>query len=342
MALAHSAISVPLTPDELWYAWNFDLWLLGSLLLTHWLYGRGVSRLWARAGFGRGISILHVAAFAAGELAVVVALLSPLDALGETLLSAHMVQHGLLIAVAPPLLLLGLPGVAFAWALPAQTSRLLTQSWPVRTVYRLSWMLNPVFAAAVHGLAVWIWHVPAIFDAALANSALHTFEHFSFLATALLFWQSLLVARRSVSTAALGIASAFATLLHGGFLGALITFAPHVLFNWYVGRTSSWGLTPIEDQQLAGLIMWVPLGVVYFAASLGLAANLFRHRGARPTIDSALSAGSRERRDRLKLDWEDHDRDANFLLVASTQPASALIRRGGLHNKVKPPGFARR
>lgn len=273
MALAHSAISVPLTPDELWCAWNFDLWLLGSLLLTHWLYGRGVSRLWARAGFGRGISILHVAAFAAGELAVVVALLSPLDALGETLLSAHMVQHGLLIAVAPPLLLLGLPGVAFAWALPAQTSRLLTQSWPVRTVYRLSWMLNPVFAAAVHGLAVWIWHVPAIFDAALANSALHTFEHFSFLATALLFWQSLLVARRSVSTAALGIASAFATLLHGGFLGALITFAPHVLFNWYVGRTSSWGLTPIEDQQLAGLIMWVPLGVVYFAASLGLAAR---------------------------------------------------------------------
>ena len=274
MALAHSEMSVPLTSNELWYAWNIDPWLLGSLLLSHWLYGRGISRLWARAGFGRGISILRVAAFAAGELALILALISPLDALGETLLAAHMVQHGLLIAVAPPLILLGLSGAAFAWALPAETGQLLTHSLPVRAAVRsLSWMLNPIVAAAIHGLAVWIWHVPAIFDAALANSALHTFEHFSFLATALLFWQSLVLASRSVSTVALGIAAAFATLLHGGFLGALITFAPHVLFSWYVGRTSSWGLDPLEDQQLAGLIMWVPLGIAYFAASLVLAAR---------------------------------------------------------------------
>ena len=273
--LAHSDGSGPLTPNEFWHHWNTDLWLLGPLLLAHWLYGRGVSRLWARAGFGRGISVARVAAFAAGELALVVALISPLDALGETLLSAHMVQHGLLIAVAPPLLLMGLPGAAFAWALPAETGGRLARSSSVRTmVHRLSWMLHPFAAAAIHGAAVWIWHVPAIFDAALANSGLHMFEHFTFLATALLFWQSLVLARRSVPTAAFGIAAAFATLLHGGFLGALITFAPHVLFSWYVGRTVSWGLEPLEDQQLAGLIMWVPLGLVYFGASLALAARL--------------------------------------------------------------------
>ena len=280
--LAHYDPSGPLTPNEFWHAWNIDPWLLGSIALSLWLYGLGVIRLWGRAGPGRGISVFHVAAFAAGELALVVALISPLDALGETLLAAHMVQHGLLIAVAPPLLLLGLPGAAFAWALPARTGRRLTRSLPVRaTVRRLTWMLNPIVAATIHGLAVWIWHVPAIFDAALANSALHTFEHFSFLATALLFWQSLVLASRSVSTAAFGVAAAFATLLHGGFLGALITFAPHVLFNWYVGRTLSWGLEPIEDQQLAGLIMWVPLGIVYFAASLVLAAGFIpASRGA--------------------------------------------------------------
>ena len=274
-ALAHSVKSVPLTPNDLWYAWNIDPWLLGCLLLSHWLYGRGVSRLWGRAGLGRGISTARVAAFAAGEFALVVALISPLDALGETLLAAHMVQHGLLIAVAPPLLLLGLPGAAFAWGLPSEMLRRMVRSSHARAMARrLSWMLNPLAAAAIHGVTVWIWHVPAIFDAALANSGLHMFEHFSFLATALLFWQSLMLASRSVSTTAFGVAAAFATLLHGGFLGALITFAPRVLFNWYVGRTSSWGLEPLADQQLAGLIMWVPLGVVYFAASLVLAAGL--------------------------------------------------------------------
>ena len=285
-ALAHSDASGPLTPNDVWHHWNFDPWLLGPVLLTQWLYGHGVIRLWARAGFGRGISMFHLLAFAAGELALIVALISPLDPLGETLLSAHMVQHGLLIAVAPPLLLLGLPGAAFAWALPAETGSRLSRSSSVRaTVRSLSWMLNPLVAAAIHGLAVWIWHVPAIFDAALASSGLHMLEHFSFLATALLFWQSLLLANRSVSTAAAGVAAAFATLLHGGFLGALITFAPHTLFAWYVGRTSSWGLSPLEDQQLAGLIMWVPLGIVYFAASLALAARFVTVTTEHQTVD---------------------------------------------------------
>ena len=273
--LAHSDTSSPLAPTELWRHWNTDLWLLGPVLLSVSLYTLGVSRLWRHAGLERGISAVRVAAFVSGAFALVIALISPLDALGETLLSAHMVQHGLLIAVAPPLILLGLPGVAFAWALPTEVSWRLTRSSSVRAAVRsLSWMLNPLVAAAIHGVAVWIWHVPAIFDAALASSSLHMFEHFSFLATALLFWQSLLLANRSVSMAVAGVAAAFATMLHGGFLGALITFAPHTLFVWYVGRTSSWGLNPLEDQQLAGLIMWVPLGIVYFGASLALAARL--------------------------------------------------------------------
>ena len=274
-AMAHSNGSVPVTPNDLWFAWNLDPWLLVPLLLGHWLYGRGMIRLWGRAGLGRGISVVRVMSFAAGELALAVALISPLDALGETLLSAHMLQHGLLIAVAPPLLLLGWPGAAFAWSLTARSRRRLARSPLAQTsLRRLSWMLNPLVAAAIHGLIVWIWHVPVIFDAALASRGLHMLEHFSFLATALLFWQSLILASRSISTAAVGVVAAFATMFHGGFLGALITFAPQVVFNWYVGRTSSWGLDPLADQQLAGLIMWVPLGIVYFAASLTLAARL--------------------------------------------------------------------
>ena len=115
-AAAHGL--APIQPATLWQAWSFDAKVLVPLLVAHWAYGRGVLRLWQRAGRWRGIGGMHVAAFLLGEIALVVALVSPVDQLGGTLLSAHMAQHGLLVAVAPPLLLLGLPGVAFAWALP--------------------------------------------------------------------------------------------------------------------------------------------------------------------------------------------------------------------------------
>jgi putative membrane protein len=159
--------------------------------------------------------------------------------------------------------------------LPAARRRRLARFAPGRTLaWSLSWLLNPIVAAAIHGAVVWIWHVPVVFDAALADRNLHMLEHLTFLATALLFWQSLLLAKRSIPTAVAGVAAAFATMFHGGFLGALITFSPHVLFNWYVGRTAAWGLEPLQDQQLAGLVMWVPLGVVYLMACLALAAAL--------------------------------------------------------------------
>jgi putative membrane protein len=249
-----------------------------------------------------------VAAFWVGILSLVVALVSPLDTLGETLLSAHMVQHGLLIAVAPPLILAGLPGAAYAWMLPVEWRRRLARFAPGRTLaWSLAWLMSPLIAAAIHGAVLWIWHVPLVFDAALADRNLHMLEHISFLATALLFWQSLLLAGRSVSTAATGMAAAFATMLHGGFLGALVTFSPNVLFGWYIGRTEFWGLTALADQQLAGLIMWVPLGIVYFLTCLYLAATLI-------PAASAYSASAR----------------------------GEFIRPQDLNNRATHPGFARR
>jgi cytochrome c oxidase assembly factor CtaG len=101
---------------------------------------------------------------------------------------------------------------------------------------------------------------------------MHTLEHASFFGTALLFWRGTIGARSARETApALG--GAFFTLLHSGMLGAVITLAPRPLYGWY-GGTQLWGLTAIEDQQLAGLLMWVPMGVVYFGACLLLAGRL--------------------------------------------------------------------
>ena len=264
----------PVSPDAFWRAWSFDPLVLGLLLIAAWGYRRGARRLWARAGRRRGIGGEHVAAFVLGLVIVVIALVSPLDRLGGTLLSAHMAQHGLLVTAAPVLLLLGKPGAAFAWALPMGWSKgsLAAAAWrPVARAGR--WLSRPFPAATLHGLALWIWHAPALFDAAIEGEWLHTLEHASFFGTALLFWRAVLDAR-SGERVGLALAGAFATLMHGGLLGGLITMAPRPLYGWYAGHSEPWGLSTLDDQHLAGLLMWVPMGLVYFGACLGLAARL--------------------------------------------------------------------
>jgi len=270
--MAHGPDPVP--PDALWSAWNVDPLVAGLLLAACWAYGRGIRRLWARAGRWRGIGRRHIAAFVLGSGVVVIALLSPLDRLGGTLLSAHMMQHGLLVTAAPLLLLLGMPGVAFAWALPAGWSRggLPAAMWRL-LAQAGRWLSRPFPAATLHGLALWIWHAPGLFDAAVEREWLHTLEHASFFGTALLFWRAILDARSS-SRVGGALAAAFATLMHGGLLGGLITMAPRPLYGAYLGRTELWGLTALGDQQLAGLLMWVPMGIVYFGACFVLAARL--------------------------------------------------------------------
>jgi putative membrane protein len=271
-AVAHGP--VPVQPDALWRSWSFDPLVILPLLLSQWLYGRGVLRLWARAGWGRGVTYLQLLSFALGQTVLIVALVSPVDPLGETLLSAHMAQHALLVTVAPPLLLLGKPGVAFAWALPASRRRnfLLSTGW--RRLAGLGEALSrPLPAAALHGLTLWFWHAPAAFDAAVTSYGVHALEHVSFFGTALLFWRAVLNARSS-QRAGRALGGAFATLMHGGLLGALITMAPYPLYGAYLDHAELWGLSPLEDQQLAGLLMWVPMGVIYLGACLLLAGRL--------------------------------------------------------------------
>jgi putative membrane protein len=285
---------VPVQPGALWLSWTFDPWVLVPLAAAHWLYGRGVLRLWAQAGRGRGVSRAGVLSFLAGEAALVVALVSPLDGLGGTLLTAHMAQHALLVAAAPPLLLLGRPGAAFAWALPAGRRRRLLASKAWRRAARLGRALSrPLPAAALHGLALWLWHAPAPFGAALEHPWLHALEHAAFFGTALLFWRAVLDAGplRRMGPA---LGAALATLVHGGLLAALVTMAPHPFYGWYAGRSLLWGFDALEDQQLGGLLMWVPMGTVYLGACLGLAWRLLEgeeHRSSRgPDLAGAIPA----------------------------------------------------
>ena len=139
-------------------------------------------------------------------------------------------------------------------------------------------------------MALWVWHIPAAFDAAAANYPLHLLEHACFFGTALLFWRAILAAGSSHRTVS-ALAAAFATLFHGGLLGALITLAPGALYAHYAEPARRWGLSAIEDQQLAGLLMWVPMGIVYLGACLMLAVRLVVPMEARAKSAAALEVG---------------------------------------------------
>jgi len=284
LALAHDGL--PPEPHDLWTAWSRDplVWL--ALLMVTGLYLRGTRALWSRAGTGHGLRRRQVVACAGGILTLAVALLSPLDALGSALLSAHMAQHLLLIAVAAPLLVLGQPTLALLWALPERRRRRLGRWWRQMTVLRSVWaaLTLPLVAWLLHTAALWAWHAPPLYQAALDRPALHGVEHLSFLGTAVLFWWTVLAVsspNESRRTGyGLGALSIFALTLQSGLLGALMTFAPSPWYPAYTGRTVPWGLAPLEDQQLAGILMWVPGGMIYAAVALGLLAAWVRPRAA--------------------------------------------------------------
>jgi putative membrane protein len=285
-AEAHGLL--PVGPEAFWQSWSFDPWVIVPLLVVHWLYGRGVLRLWAKAGTWRGIGWPQIAAFIGGEFVLMIALVSPLDRLGGTLVSAHMVQHGLLVAAAPPLLLLSHPGAAFAWGLLEATKRgALRVSWRFLSQFGRS-LSRPMPAAILHGAALWAWHAPPLFEAALRNEWIHSLEHAMFFGTALLFWQAIVSARPGFAIGP-AMAVVLITTIHTGLLGALLTFAPSPLYPWYAGRANLWGLSAQTDQQLAGLIMWVPMGLVYVVTGVILAGRLLLgeakpKRPVRPTL----------------------------------------------------------
>jgi len=268
----------PPAPHDLAASWATEPFAVAAVLALGLAYAWGLWRLYRRAGAWRGVTRGAAVAFALGWLALAVALASPLHPLGSALFAAHMAQHELLMVVAAPLLVLGRPLVALAWALPRAAHR--AAAGVARAAHALRALADPWVAAAVHGVAVWAWHAPALYSLALRSEVAHAAQHASFLGTALLFWWAVLGGRGSGPRRndALGarLLVLFLTALHTGALGALITFALRPLIPAYLTTTAPWGFTPLEDQQLAGLVMWIPGGVAYVAAALWLIAGVLR------------------------------------------------------------------
>lgn len=267
-SFAHVPQPGPAAPS-LW-AWDLAPWLLFLLALSGFGYALGLHRLWRNAGRGRGVNLLQALAYWGGWLSLVAALVSPLDPLGGRLFSAHMVQHEMLMVISAPLLVIGRPLAVWTWALsPAQRRTLgrAFQGWAWSSVWTT--LTDPLVAWALHALALWGWHIPAAFDAALANEGWHILQHTCFFGTALFFWWSVLGHDpRGRYGPGHSAAYLFTTMMHTAALGALLSFAPTPWYAPYIATSNALGIDPVQDQQLGGLIMWVPAGLAYVIAAL--------------------------------------------------------------------------
>ena len=281
-------------PHDLWTAWTFAPAVIVGLVLACVAVRARRARALARGGYGARHRAWRVACFAGGVRALALALLSPIDGVATALFAVHMIQHMLLVVVAAPLLVLGDVGTAMLWALgiDARRARGHVVARATRAAARSGIVLRrPLVAFTLHVAALWLWHVPALYDAALRHESVHVAEHVSFLLTALLFWYPIADAhprrRFGVGVATLYL---FAAGLQCTLLGALITMARHPWYFGHYATTAAWGLTPLEDQQLAGLVMWIPAGLVYLVALVPTVLPVLRggasvggesHRGRR-------------------------------------------------------------
>ncbi len=257
-ARAHDpAAAGPWRPDPL-IAFNLAALAAG--------YGLGLARLWRRAGAGVGVSRAQAGAFAAGLLTLVVALLSPVDRLSDELQWVHMVQHMLLMNVAAPLIVAGAPLRVGLWALPLGRRRRWGGALSRLDGWRPGGYLlgQAALTWALYAATLWAWHLPRFYEAALRAPLLHDAQHLMFFAASAAFWRALLdPLRRLTLSPALAVVYLFATSLHATLLGVFMALSPAAWYPIYAPRVLAWDLTLLEDQQLAGLIMWMPACLIY-------------------------------------------------------------------------------
>lgn len=234
------------------------------------------------------------ASFVAGWLTLALALTSPLHTLGEQIFSAHMLQHEILILVSAPLISASHPAATCLWAFaPAHRQQVGAWLHNIETKSPVRLLTRPLSAWLLEAGALWIWHIPVLYQATLTSDLVHAAQHLSFLITAIIFWTALYGVGRSAMTYGTGTLYVFGTAVHCSALGALLTFSSVLWYPAYATTTQRWGLTPLQDQQLGGVIMWVPSAVVFLVVGLALFARWLAEsdrRLAHSTLKGQLDA----------------------------------------------------
>jgi putative membrane protein len=238
---------LPPIPAEVWSRFNWDPILIGTLIAA-----LGVNLFLLR----RQPSPRRVSAIA-GWLVAAGALLSPLCALSVALFAARVTQHMILILAAAPLI---------AWSLPARKTA--SRGW------------SGGLSAGAFFVALWFWHMPRPYDATFESTAVYWCMHVSLFATAIWLWRELLHHEPGRTSSAIAIGAL--TSMQMGFLGALLTLAERPLYFWHLTTTERWGLTALQDQQLGGVLMWVPgIALFLWAAIRSLSRLMSSHERAR-------------------------------------------------------------
>ena len=253
--------------------WDLQPLVVVPLVAMAVLYVAGLRRIWQRAGRGRGISPSAVLSFAAGWMVMAAALISPVAWISEILFSMHMTQHMLLMLVAAPLVAFGQPLLVWLWVFDgpgreriatAVRGPAVTRAWRLVTGALTTFLLQAV--------VLWMWHAPVLYELALRHDGIHAVQHLSFVVTASLFWWAMVHGRYGRIGYGLAVLYVFLTAVHSGALGALLTIAPSPWYSTYVTRGGPWGVDALADQQLAGLLMWIPAGVIFIVLGLALFA----------------------------------------------------------------------
>jgi cytochrome c oxidase assembly factor CtaG len=258
------------------HSWTSPIWVDVTLSLTALVYVRGWLSI--RSLLPDVIPFWRLAAFLSGLLSLWMAIGSPLEAFDDVSLAAHMVQHLLLMAVAPPLVLLGAPSLPFLRGLPQWLVRRAVG--PVLRWAPVKWLghflTNPAICWLAATVALIGWHVPAAFELALRSDAWHDVEHICFLTTSLLFWWPAIQPFPSGSTWTRWFIPLYLFLgtLPGGALGAFLTFCDRVLYPSYAAAPRVFGVSPLEDQVIAGALMWVFGTFVYTVPAIAITLQL--------------------------------------------------------------------
>lgn len=238
------------SPDA---SWSLEPGAIALVLVLGGLYVRRWLQVRAHDG-GRGASGWRLAAFLGGLALAVVALVSPVDVLGEQILTMHMVQHVILLDFMPILLVLGLSKTI----LRPVTRRL-------QSIEHAAGPLgHPVVAVVLYIAAMCLWHIPVLYDAAAEHPTIHVLEHLSFAIAGALYWWHLIgpIRSRLAASPMHKVVYMLSTKFFIGILGIVLIFSPEALYAFYEGQPDYWGLTPGQDQAVAGLVMALEQSII--------------------------------------------------------------------------------
>ncbi len=267
-------------------SWSWRIDVIAVLLLAGTLYTTGWLQLQKRRSPGRVkrsprrlATGWRLAAYLSGLVVVGVALMSPIDVLGGQLFYMHMIQHLLLVMIAPPLMMIANPFPIFLWGLPVKARGKAAGLFSPKASFRhhLRSFTPPGVAWIIFIVAFLGWHDPNAYNAALQNELIHDLEHLTFFLTGMLYWWHVTqVGPRIHKRFPVGARIAFllVTVPINMFLGVAITFSSQPIYTYYTGVPRIGGLTVMEDQMLGGLIMWIPGSMMFIIAALILIAGI--------------------------------------------------------------------